>query len=625
MISQETLQEKIRSTYFELISDIEHESYSKLLSKAVKQLTVLLNMTHSAVYIYNNWNKTYEIKTDFQENGPLKQSVAYFYEDNMDQHVMDGSFVFKEKDKPLNSIVIPLLANDESPGFLFFTSPENTATPSDHVIDLLKMETERLLKLFNYYISSQHSEERNKFLFDLSSRLNASSDKQDILTKIVQGLEKLYPSFSYYLLLSQDYDADSSLPVKAIEYSDDATKRVSTQAFLSGEVQLENRLTDKNTALYAPLRGKQAVYGVLQLITPCTIGFPDEEIDFISQFANTAGAAIENITLYQHSRNLISDLKLINDATHKLNSNLKLSEIIAILKKQIINACPASQVGFLYVQDEPGGQFDFLTGSTNYFATNEGKLFAEYILKEIEENGEPIFSGNFKRDKFRIPYGSVMIIPMIQSGMIHGAVIIMEEEKYSFSFENFKLMQSLIQHSTLALTNSILRGKLEKAVITDYLTNLYSRNHLDESLKDHMATDEKGALILFDIDDFKKINDTYGHYIGDEVIVQVADIIRTQLGEEDIPARWGGEELAIYLPNASIDDGVTMAGQIRKQVENFTEPKITLSSGVASWVDKTKDSVSEVFIRADKALYEAKNMGKNCVVKAKELKKYPEL
>src|SRR5699024_11567597 len=131
-------------------------------------------------------------------------------------------------------------------------------------------------------------------------------------------------------------------------------------------------------------------------------------------------------------------------------------------------------------------------------------------------------------------------------------ITVLHERKTYFTCESFKLGQSLIHHATLALVNAVLREKLEKAVITDYLTGLYSRKYLDKMFNKHMKKDKQGTLILFDIDDFKKINDKYGHNIGDEVIIAVAKIIKNSISDQDIAARWGGEEFAIYLPHVGL-------------------------------------------------------------------------
>ncbi|UOK57263.1 GGDEF domain-containing protein [Bacillus sp. OVS6] len=145
-------------------------------------------------------------------------------------------------------------------------------------------------------------------------------------------------------------------------------------------------------------------------------------------------------------------------------------------------------------------------------------------------------------------FSSLIAIPMIQSEQLKGFAIVLHSDSYFFTFEMFKLLQSLIHHSTLALMNSMLREELEQLVKTDHLTKLHSRNFLDESVQSSLEKDRQGTFILMDIDNFKQINDTYGHQVGDEVLIQVAKIMKNSIGEYDIGARWGGEELAVYLP-----------------------------------------------------------------------------
>ncbi|WP_099158789.1 sensor domain-containing diguanylate cyclase [Virgibacillus ndiopensis] len=611
MASQKKLIEKLRSIFFELISDVATYSYDELLFMLAQQLNSLLHTKHAAIYVYNNWDKKYELSTNGKHGDELLDEImSQFINQNLSfierNQIVQGTVNYKE------TYIIPLQLDKELAGFLLFSVDKDI---TKELVDSLKCEIEQFLKIINYYQVGKDNERKSKFLYDLTSHFYSSINKNDILTETTRTLRKLYPRFTFYILLSQDYKADSTLPVKEIEYSDDATKRVSTQAFITGEVQLEDRVKEKKSCLYAPLRGNQGVYGVIQFVAPQTVDYSQEEIEFITEIANIVGKAIENATLYQHSRHLVKDLKRINDATHQLNSNLKIAEITEVMRQQIMDTCNATQVGFIYSNEESDKLFDVLSGSTDYFYTKQGQAFAEYLINQMNTEKEAIFSGDLSKDFNGLPYRSVMAIPMLQSAKIYGVIVIMHDESYYFSFENFKLMQSLIQHSTLALTNSILKEKLENAVIKDYLTKLYSRKYLDEKIQLHMETDEKGTLILFDIDDFKMVNDTYGHHVGDEVIIQVAQIITLHLGQNDIPARWGGEELAIYLPDVSIDDGVFLASQIRKQVENFTNPLITLSCGVSTWSGKSNDSVRDVFLRADKALYEAKKIGKNCVVK----------
>src|SRR5690625_3972450 len=185
---------------------------------------------------------------------------------------------------------------------------------------------------------------------------------------------------------------------------------------------------------------------------------------------------------------------------------------------------------------------------------------------------------------------------------------------YYFSFETFKFFQSLIQHYTLTVSNTMLKNRLEEAVITDYLTRLYSRNYLDEMIEKHMLEKGKGVLVLFDIDDFKEINDTYGHSVGDEVIIQIARTIQKHIYPSEIAARWGGEELALYLPDKTAEKGYLRAKHILSEVEKMTNPQVTLSCGIAAWKGTYLNTVRQLFNRADEALYQAKHLGKNQIV-----------
>src|SRR5690606_15772560 len=98
------------------------------------------------------------------------------------------------------------------------------------------------------------------------------------------------------------------------------------QAFVTGKIQQENSFAYKMFIIYAPLKGRQGVYGVLQINAYDVSEFPKSEIQFIELLANTAGHAFENAQLYQQSKQLIADLQLINETSHKLNSNLRLTD-----------------------------------------------------------------------------------------------------------------------------------------------------------------------------------------------------------------------------------------------------------------------------------------------------------
>ncbi len=163
----------------------------------------------------------------------------------------------------------------------------------------------------------------------------------------------------------------------------------------------------------------------------------------------------------------------------------------------------------------------------------------------------------------------------------------------------------------------IYEKKLEKIANTDQLTGIYNRRYvlsfLEKLIEYSKRYNEPFSILIFDIDNFKKINDTYGHLKGDEVLKESAKIVNNALRKADIFGRWGGEEFLIILPKT--DNPLKIAEKIRKKIENtdFGIPqKITISIG--GTVFKGKGSLEEILQKADEALYEAKRKGKNQTV-----------
>lgn len=179
---------------------------------------------------------------------------------------------------------------------------------------------------------------------------------------------------------------------------------------------------------------------------------------------------------------------------------------------------------------------------------------------------------------------------------------------------------------------------LEKDLIHDNLTGLKTRGFFEEEAKVYfdiaVNAKDRGArrtkwfgftnvsFIFFDIDYFKKVNDTLGHDAGDEVLKAVAETIKMSVREGDTAARWGGEEIAVTLVGATERDAKNKAEDIRRQIEDiifgkYSDLHITISAGVAS--AESGSTFEDILKRADKALYRAKETGRNKVVGYSEL------
>ena len=173
-----------------------------------------------------------------------------------------------------------------------------------------------------------------------------------------------------------------------------------------------------------------------------------------------------------------------------------------------------------------------------------------------------------------------------------------------------------------------LRSELEKhrrETMTDPLTGLLNRRGMEVEMARALTEDVDGesAMLVLDIDHFKRINDTYGHAVGDVVIRKVAQTVRKLIPGEAVPVRYGGEEFAVLLPHCSTERATGIAESIRQTIEKLrlvrrtdkmAISQFTISIGVARRVQR--DNVDSLFQRADKALYDAKTSGRNRVMLA---------
>ncbi|WP_102345268.1 sensor domain-containing diguanylate cyclase [Bacillus sp. Marseille-P3661] len=614
---------EIKSYFFGLITDDENTaSLPVLTQKLVQYLKNRVNATFVGLYLYNKWKERYYLEqcTEQVEKDNKSFSVDLKRMTRLQQHLIKGSVLNASTlgvcDNSRNAYVILLKKGSSIFGFLYIKFEEgiNLSEFAIDVFNLIGVEVTRMLGSWKRSYGSLNKEERYEQLYRVTAKFHSSMDMDDVLEEVIHTLKEVYPSFDCVLLLSHDNSNHHDLPIQDLQYGTDSVNQAASQAFLTGDVQIEDSLFNEKSVLYAPLKGKQGIYGVLQVNAPNTLIFPNQEIGFIELLANTAGSALENAQLYQQSRRLISDLQLINKTSHRLNSNLRLSEIISFMTEQITTSFDAHQIGFvMFIND---GSPQILAGSTDYFTSEDSKQLVKNINEKIINEKEALFIGDLASDAMieEKLYRSLMAVPMMQSGNLIGAVYVVNTEPYHFSFDKFKLLQSLIHHSTLAFTNSMLREELEKMVITDHLTKLHSRGYLDEKIQQSMNTDALGTFLIIDIDNFKCINDTYGHQVGDDVIIQVAEIIKRSIRDDDVGARWGGEELAVYLPRATLVIGTMVAERLVRRVAEETNPKITISCGVATWFKERSDSVKKLFNRADEALYKAKQNGKNRVV-----------
>ena len=212
---------------------------------------------------------------------------------------------------------------------------------------------------------------------------------------------------------------------------------------------------------------------------------------------------------------------------------------------------------------------------------------------------------------------------MIIKDKVVGNLCVQKYEKNAFDLKDLSTLKILSTYIAIALDNSSLYKKVQYNANYDSLTDIYNRRKVIENinkLRERVDYErEEYYIAMMDIDNFKKINDVYGHGIGDKVLVEIASIIRKLIGPDDIVGRYGGEEFVIIIKNQNNNFKNTIESfrrgieDLRIKINDNKYINITTSIGVAKF-DINSMTLEENIALADKSLYKAKNLGKNIVV-----------
>ncbi len=218
-----------------------------------------------------------------------------------------------------------------------------------------------------------------------------------------------------------------------------------------------------------------------------------------------------------------------------------------------------------------------------------------------------------------------LIVPLIQKTHLNGLLILQEriaiEDDVSYNEYEQNQIMSIASLASVAINNAALIEQSSTDMMTHLKLKFYFFNVLSEAIDQSFLQNENLAVLMFDIDYFKKFNDTYGHECGDYVLIEVANIIRKSLRESDTASRYGGEEFTVLLPNTTTEEAILVAERIRAAIDthdfiyNDQHLHVTISCGVSVF-DSTENLVNspnEFVNQADQALYISKSKGRNRV------------
>ncbi|RKX27186.1 MAG: hypothetical protein DRP45_01665 [Candidatus Zixiibacteriota bacterium] len=255
-------------------------------------------------------------------------------------------------------------------------------------------------------------------------------------------------------------------------------------------------------------------------------------------------------------------------------------------------------------------------------AVSEGDLIARVSLTD-ETIRVVDLAERDDYEPLRADARSVVLAPMTTHGKSVGLLMAESGEPAFFGARDEQMLQVVARSAGMALQNAELHRQTEELSIIDELTEAYNYRYFVQKLHEERKRAVRYSLplsvVMVDIDWFKKINDSYGHEVGNVVLKTLADVIRQCVRDVDIFARYGGEEFVVILPQTPLSEAEHIGERIREQVEQTiitvgasVKLKITVSIGVSSYPENER-SEEELLEAADQAMYQAKKSGKNLV------------
>ena len=314
----------------------------------------------------------------------------------------------------------------------------------------------------------------------------------------------------------------------------------------------------------------------------------------------------------------IDSLSNIIEVSKYINTFFSSDNLISMINDMILGILGVTYSTIFLIEDS-----ELIVKASNIENMNI-KLTSEelsYINKEEEFliNSEKILkqTGEHKR-----AIHSIMGSPIKLRDKFIGYIIV-EHNLYKFMTIELKLfLRSIANQIAIAIENSLLYRELEKINQRDSLLGIYNRKYFFEFLEKNKYKKMKGkfAIVMIDIDDFKKINDTYGHQFGDKILINTAKIVGDGIDEDDILARYGGEEFILYISNFNNENSVynkieTIRSAIESSKVSFDNEKkfVTASFGI-SFFPLNGIDINELIKTADDLLYKSKQNGKNRVL-----------
>jgi diguanylate cyclase (GGDEF)-like protein len=389
-----------------------------------------------------------------------------------------------------------------------------------------------------------------------------------------------------------------------------------------------------HTCLAAPVMDGNFVAGLLTVQRGKEAAFLETDVRTVELFAHQTGRILKRQRIYSELQKEHLMLRKLKDGGSRLVGSLKTEDIAGSLIEAIYSIVPQERVAIAYCAPKDGKlEVVRLIG----FTFSPGTIFDPHNTRMglVCKSGELDYISDLRSERnpvlpFRIAdEGSVLMLPLFYEKDFLGLVVLVSPRVNAIHPYQVELLKVLGNQASSSFASAKFHAEIEKMAVTDGLTGLFNHRHFQEKLSEEFKRMQRFgnplSLFLVDIDFFKKINDTYGHPAGDEVLREVAGAIRETIRNVDIAARYGGEEFAVILPETNHEGAQRMAERLRKVIAERAfsldgkARRVTVSIGVATSPYDT-GSRDELIGKADQALYQAKRSGRDRCVLWKEIK-----
>jgi diguanylate cyclase (GGDEF)-like protein len=332
------------------------------------------------------------------------------------------------------------------------------------------------------------------------------------------------------------------------------------------------------------------------------------------------------------AREQVNRLEIINELSKQIVSTLETKQVFSLLNAAFQNALEADAY-YIAIADEDELRLELFYDDGEFFENIKLKrkgTLSNWVIKNQRELFLPDLRQNIQLDDVDVVIIgkektslSWMGVPM-RGSHVDGIMAISSYRPNAFDRSDMELLSTIAQRAALALDNTYQHALVEEQARLDSLTRVYNHGYFIQALREQseicLAQNQPLSLIMLDIDHFKQYNDTFGHLIGDEILVSLCDIIRSHIKHTDAVGRWGGEEFTIALPNTDGPQAMQVAERIRATMaslkvrnnSHITIPVPTMSIGIAVFPIET-DKIIKLIDLADNRLYIAKERGRNQV------------